>query len=119
MTREQRYAEYVNQTGSEHETQLIKSALQRNQLSGLSRFVDEVERRVGTRIEHRAQGRPRKIVKESLITSKAGYTYVARYNPALLILEYYVVRCNYNSILTPAMIVRCAPGRIPLLRSTI
>jgi putative transposase len=46
------------------ESQLIRNALQRNQLTGSSRFVDEVERRIGIRVEHRSQGRPRKEGKE-------------------------------------------------------
>jgi putative transposase len=63
-TRQQAYAVYVNQAGSEQENQLIKTALQRNQLTGSSRFVDDVERRIGLRIEHRSPGRPVKRVKE-------------------------------------------------------
>jgi hypothetical protein len=58
--RQQAYADYVNQAGSEQENQLIKTALQRNQLTGSSRFVDDVESRIGLRVEHRSQGRPRK-----------------------------------------------------------
>lgn len=60
------YADYVNQVGSEQENKLIKNALQRNQLTGSQRFVDEVERRIGLRIEHRSPGRPVKRVKVQL-----------------------------------------------------
>lgn len=60
LERERHYIEYVNQAGSEQENQLIKKALQRNQLTGSARFIDEVERRLGVRIEQRGQGRPRK-----------------------------------------------------------
>jgi putative transposase len=38
---------------------MIRDALQRGQLTGTSRFVDEVERIVGQRIEQRGRGRPR------------------------------------------------------------
>lgn len=58
--REQRYVNYVNDVGSEHENQLIQRALQRNQLTGSAQFIDEVESRLGVRIEQRGQGRPRK-----------------------------------------------------------
>lgn len=58
--REQRYITYVNEVGSEPENQSIQQALQRNQLTGSPRFVDEVERRIGIRIEYRSPGRPRK-----------------------------------------------------------
>lgn len=38
----------------------IRESVQRNQLTGNQRFVDEVEQRIGRRIEHRRPGRPRK-----------------------------------------------------------
>lgn len=37
---------------------LVGEALQRGQLTGSNRFVDEVERIIGRRIEHRRPGRP-------------------------------------------------------------
>ena len=52
--------DYINQAGSEKEQQMIGNALQRNQLTGSSRFVDEVEKRLGQRIEQRGPGRPRR-----------------------------------------------------------
>ena len=52
-----------NEADTEHEYQQIKHALQRGQLTGSTRFIDEVERRLGLRIEHRGPGRPRKDVK--------------------------------------------------------
>ena len=36
----------------------IQSAVQKNQLTGTPRFIDEVEKRIGIRIEQRDQGRP-------------------------------------------------------------
>lgn len=58
--RQQRYMNYVNEVGSEQENQLIQNGLQRNQLTGSARFIDEVESRLGVRIEQRGQGRPRR-----------------------------------------------------------
>ncbi len=58
----QRYQDYVNQPGSENESQLIQKALQRGQLTGTSRFVEYVKRRLGLRIEHRGLGRPKRTV---------------------------------------------------------
>jgi len=43
------------------EDKLIQQALQRNQLTGGSRFVDEIERRTGVRVEFRGMGRPGKV----------------------------------------------------------
>lgn len=42
---------------------IIRQAIQRNQLTGSSRFVDEVEKRAGIRVEFRAMGRPRRAKK--------------------------------------------------------
>lgn len=53
-----RYEEFVRQAVPADEIRLIHNALQRGQLTGTSRFVDEVERIVGVRIEQRGQGRP-------------------------------------------------------------
>jgi putative transposase len=61
--RQERYASFVKQAVSEPEARLIREALQRGQLTGNSRFVDEVERIAGLRIERRGQGRPRKLDK--------------------------------------------------------
>jgi len=37
---------------------LIREALQRGQLTGSTRFIDEIEAAMGLRIELRGQGRP-------------------------------------------------------------
>ena len=58
--RMQRYKKYINQPVPEEEKQLIGGALQRGQLTGTHRFVEEVERRLGIRVEQRKQGRPKK-----------------------------------------------------------
>jgi len=57
------YKNYVNQTGLESENNLITSALQRGQLTGTHRFTEEVEQRLGLRVEHRGPGRPRRMKK--------------------------------------------------------
>ena len=58
--RMKRYKQYINQTIPEEEKQLIGCALQRGQLTGTPRFIEEVEQRLGIRVEHRTQGRPKK-----------------------------------------------------------
>jgi len=55
------YKHYINRDIPEEETQMISRALQRGQLTGSTRFVEEVEQRLGVRIEHRGQGRPKKL----------------------------------------------------------
>ncbi len=46
---------------AKREHAFIAAAVERNQLTGTQRFIDEVECRTGVRIEHRAQGRPKKL----------------------------------------------------------
>jgi len=58
--RMQHYRYYLNQLSTESERKAIGNALQRNQLTGTSRFVDEIEKRLGLRIEQRGPGRPRR-----------------------------------------------------------
>ncbi len=53
------YEAFMRQAIPADEIRLIRESLQRGQLTGTSRFVDEVERIVGVRIEQRGQGRPR------------------------------------------------------------
>ncbi len=45
---------------SQHD-ELIELAIQRNKLTGGPRFIDEIERQTGMRIEMRGRGRPRKM----------------------------------------------------------
>lgn len=54
-----RYAEFVAEGVPDNEADFIRKALVRGQLTGNSRFIDEVESRSGVRIESRGQGRPR------------------------------------------------------------
>ena len=62
--RHHRYEAFIRQAIPVDEIRLIREALQRGQLTGTSRFVDEVERIFGLRIEQRGQGRPRVALRE-------------------------------------------------------
>tara|TARA_R110000782_G_scaffold269416_1_gene367505 strand:- start:12 stop:266 length:255 start_codon:yes stop_codon:yes gene_type:complete len=64
------YEAYTKQSQREEETTLISDALQRGQLTGTKRFYDEVEQRIGIRVEQRKQGRPKKIMLGELKTIK-------------------------------------------------
>ncbi|MGL4316818.1 MAG: transposase [Pseudomonas sp.] len=59
QARRQRYRSFVAQAVDTLEWQTIRNALQRGQLTGNTRFIEEVEQLIGKRIEVRAQGRPR------------------------------------------------------------
>lgn len=56
--RRARYRRFVEQGVPEKELGLLRTALQRGQLTGDRRFVDEVEQVLGRRIEPRPRGRP-------------------------------------------------------------
>ena len=56
--RRDRYREFVEQAAPNEELELIRTALQRGQLTGGSRFVEEIEHITGLRIIGRGQGRP-------------------------------------------------------------
>ena len=58
--RAEQYRKFVTETISDQEYHFIRSSVMRNQLTGNSRFIDEIEVRIGRRIEHRGRGRPRK-----------------------------------------------------------
>jgi len=58
--RAMRYREFVQSAIPAGEWELIREALQREQLTGTKRFCDEIEAIIGRRIENRKQGRPRK-----------------------------------------------------------
>jgi len=57
-----RQTRYVNRLegrcGTLWSGRFIRNAVQRNPLTGGRRFVDEIERRTGLRVEARSQGRP-------------------------------------------------------------
>ncbi len=54
------YKDFVVSEIPAGEWEFIREALQRGQLTGSSRFSDEVEGIIGRRVENRKQGRPRK-----------------------------------------------------------
>lgn len=58
--RRENYRRYLLGAISPKERLLIQSGVRRNQLTGNDRFVGEVERCMGLRLENRGQGRPRK-----------------------------------------------------------
>jgi len=57
--RVERYQAYLKQGSSDKEIAMLRTACARNQLTGNERFVDEIEQRMGLRVEHRGRGRPR------------------------------------------------------------
>jgi len=58
LERRHRYKQFMSDSIPNGEWSLIRQAMQRGQLTGNGRFVDEVEQILGRRIELRAQGRP-------------------------------------------------------------
>lgn len=59
LERFESYKEFVKQSVSSEEIRTIREALQRGQLTGGARFIDDIEKILGVRIERRGQGRPR------------------------------------------------------------
>lgn len=59
----QRYNEFLSETVSDQEREMISGAVQRGQLTRGPSFVDEIEKRLSRRIGLRGQGRPRKVSK--------------------------------------------------------
>lgn len=58
--RARRYREWLQAAAPQGEWDLIRMAVQRNQLTGGNRFTEEVEEKIGVRIEMRGQGRPKR-----------------------------------------------------------
>ena len=58
--RRRAYAAFVREGIAPAEHRFLQAAVRRNQLTGDGRFIDEIERRTGLRIETRGQGRPYK-----------------------------------------------------------
>ena len=54
-----RYYDYVGTQCDKAEIAMIRDGLQRNQLTGNTLFIDEIEHRIGMRVEKRGRGRPR------------------------------------------------------------
>lgn len=61
------YKRFVEQGYSEQEHRLIRDRVQSNGLTGDGAFVEEIEQRVGLRIEHRSRGRPRKVLPHNML----------------------------------------------------
>lgn len=57
--RKDAYKAFLEGDISPLEKQFIEESVNRNQLTGNQRFVDEIEERIGMRIERRGRGRPR------------------------------------------------------------
>jgi len=60
----ERYRAFVFSAIPAGEWSLIRNAVQRGQLTGNDRFIEEAEAIIGRRIEHRKQGRPGKSAKK-------------------------------------------------------
>jgi putative transposase len=56
--RREQYRKFLAEVVHEHETSLIRGAVQRNQLTGSELFISEIEQRIGCRILNRRRGRP-------------------------------------------------------------
>lgn len=70
LVRRIRYKEFVDQTASSVELELIRNALQRGQLTGTRRFEDEIEYITGLRVIGRGRGRPAKIHANEITEEK-------------------------------------------------
>jgi len=70
VARQAAYAEWVNRRDEKDDVTLIRAALARGQLTGTSRFAEEVEERMGIRIQMRGPGRPRKQKREECCHGK-------------------------------------------------
>jgi putative transposase len=56
--RQQRYRAFVEEGLSMEEKRFIDDSVNRNQLTGGDWFIDEIEQRIGLRVERRGRGRP-------------------------------------------------------------
>ena len=63
-----RYREFVHQAIPQNEWNLIRTAVQRGQLTGSARFVEEVAARLGRRVQCRGRGRPKRQENKSVPT---------------------------------------------------
>ncbi len=52
------YRQFVEQADGSPSDELIRAAINSNKLTGSSKFVDEIESRIGIRVETRKPGRP-------------------------------------------------------------
>jgi len=63
--RQLRYRKFLTKTISEQESEIIKLAVQRGQLTGGATFIDEIEKKLQHRVEFRKPGRPKKDFSQS------------------------------------------------------
>lgn len=56
-----KYVNWVTGTIPDGEWEQIRQSVQRGQLTGSNKFVDEIEHKIARRVEFRGQGRPKKI----------------------------------------------------------
>jgi len=57
--REKKYEDWIKSSIPNGEWEMIRKAIQRGQLTGSPKFVDEMAEKIGKRIEFRGQGRPK------------------------------------------------------------
>ena len=57
--REKKYQDWILEDIPEEELAIIRNAVQRGQLTGKDRFIQEISEKIGRRIEPRGQGRPK------------------------------------------------------------
>jgi len=69
-TRQTAYTIWVNHGEDKDDVKLIRAALARGQLTGTTRFAEEVEERIGFRVQMRGPGRPRKQEVEEYYNEK-------------------------------------------------
>ena len=58
--RRAKYKEWISKSIPDGEMEMLRRAIQRGQLTGGNKFVEEVSEKIGRRIEFRGQGRPKK-----------------------------------------------------------
>ena len=58
------YRRFLSDTSVSAEDKVISAAIQSNQLTGGAKFIEEIERHTGFRIEARGRGRPKSGCKE-------------------------------------------------------
>jgi len=68
----ERYRRFLASAVPHGEWELIRSAIQRSQLSGSNRFQELVARRIGCRVEFRGPGRPEQLEKNKSVPIQGG-----------------------------------------------
>ena len=63
--RERKYEHWVKGAIPHGELELIRQSLQRGQLTGSDKFIDQIEQKIKKRVEFRGQGRPRRKGKKN------------------------------------------------------